>query len=111
MIIRITWLSKYHAMIDCQNKKIIFRIPHQSEFQFVGECKSTEKKSQTDCATKEVKGKKMPVWNEFSDVTEKILGLSPDRTVEFSIDIVQGATPISKAPYRMLPIELAILRE
>jgi len=32
VILGMTWLSKYHAVIDCRNKKIIFKIPHQAEF-------------------------------------------------------------------------------
>ena len=51
------------------------------------------------------------VWNEFLDVFEEISGLSPDRVVEFSIDTIPGATLISKAPYRMVLTELAILKE
>jgi len=31
--------------------------------------------------------------------------------MEFSIDIIPGTTPISKAPYQMTPTELAILKE
>jgi len=50
------------------------------------------------------------VWDEFSDVLEGITGLSPDRVVEFTIDIIAGTIPISKAPYRMTPMELAILK-
>jgi len=32
VILGMTWLSKYHAVIDCQKKKVIFKILHQSEF-------------------------------------------------------------------------------
>ena len=32
MILGMTWLSKYHAVIDCQKKKVIFRIPHNWSF-------------------------------------------------------------------------------
>ena len=28
MIIDMTLLSKYHAVIDCKNKRVVFRIPH-----------------------------------------------------------------------------------
>ena len=111
VILGMTWLSKYHAVIDCRNKKVIFRIPHQLEFQFFGERKSLRKEDQLDCATAEDKKKTMSVWNEFLDVFEEISGLPPDRVVEFSIDIFPGATLISKAPYRMAPTELAILKE
>ena len=34
VILGITWFSKYSAVIDCQDKKVTFRISHQSEFQF-----------------------------------------------------------------------------
>jgi len=43
VILGMTWLSKCHAVIDCRNKKVIFRIPHQPEFQFFGERKSLRK--------------------------------------------------------------------
>ena len=36
VVLGMTWLSKYHAVIDCRNKKVIFRIPCQPEFQFLG---------------------------------------------------------------------------
>jgi len=75
VILCMTWLSKHHAVIDCRNKKVIFRIPHQLEFQFIEECKSTGRKSQTDRDTREVKAKKIPVWDEFLNVFEEISGL------------------------------------
>jgi len=84
---------------------VIFRIPHQPKFQFIGERKSLRKEDQLDCVTAEEK-KTVSVWNEFLDVFEEISGLPPDRAVEFSIDIIPGATPISKAPYQMAPTEL-----
>ena len=53
VILGMTWLSKYYVVIDCQNKKVIFRIPHQPGFQFIGERKSLRKEDQLDCATAE----------------------------------------------------------
>ena len=102
VILGMTWLSKYHAVIDCQNKKIIFKIPHQAEFQFDGEYKSAKKKTQM--VTAEIQKKRVPVWDEFPDVFKEISGLPPDRAVEFSIDTILGTVPISKAPYRMHPL-------
>ena len=43
VILSMTSLSKYHAVIDCRNKKVIFRISHQLEFQFIGERKFLRK--------------------------------------------------------------------
>lgn len=47
------------------------------------------------------------VVGEYHDVfPEDLPGLPPDRQVEFQIDLVPGATPIAKAPYRLAPSEM-----
>ena len=49
----------------------------------------------------------VPVVSEFVDVfPEELPGLPPHREVDFSVELVPGATPISKAPYRLSPAEL-----
>nr|GFB42771.1 putative reverse transcriptase domain, aspartic peptidase domain protein [Tanacetum cinerariifolium] len=40
-----------------------------------------------------------------------ILGIPPVREVEFNIELIPGSEPISKAPYRMAPIELKELKD
>ena len=51
------------------------------------------------------------VVKEFPDVfPNEIPGMPPLREVEFCIDLTPGATPISKAPYRMAPAELKELK-
>lgn len=37
--------------------------------------------------------------------------MPPRRTIDFTIDLVAGTAPISKAPYRMAPAEMAELKE
>ena len=37
--------------------------------------------------------------------------MPPNREIEFSIDLLPGAAPISRAPYRMAPTELKELKE
>jgi hypothetical protein len=50
--------------------------------------------------------------DEFPDVfPEELPGLPPIREVDFSIDLVPGAAPISSAPYRMATAELAELKK
>jgi len=44
VILGMTWLSKYHAVIDSQNKNMMFRISHQSEFKFIGKSKASKQK-------------------------------------------------------------------
>nr|GFC40182.1 putative reverse transcriptase domain-containing protein [Tanacetum cinerariifolium] len=38
-------------------------------------------------------------------------GIPPVREVEFNIELIPGAEPISKAPYRMAPVELKELKD
>src|SRR4030095_12493773 len=49
----------------------------------------------------------IPVVCDYPDVfPDDLPGLPPERQVEFGIDLVPGATPIAKAPYRLAPSEL-----
>ncbi|GJY92447.1 putative reverse transcriptase domain-containing protein [Tanacetum coccineum] len=39
-------------------------------------------------------------------IPEDLSGIPPERQVEFRIDLIPGATPIAKAPYRLAPSEM-----
>ncbi|GJX65269.1 hypothetical protein Tco_0299612 [Tanacetum coccineum] len=53
--------------------------------------------------------------NRISQLEEILMfsrqGIPPIRDVEFNIELIPGAEPISKAPYRMAPIELKELKD
>ena len=52
------------------------------------------------------------VANEYADVfPDEVPGLPPSRDVDFTIDLIPGAGPVSMAPYRMAPVELAELKK
>ncbi|GJX55370.1 hypothetical protein Tco_0285267, partial [Tanacetum coccineum] len=54
----------------------------------------------------------LSVVREFVDVfPDELPGLPPAREIEFGIELIPGAEPISKAPYRMAPVELKELKE
>ncbi|GJU88780.1 putative reverse transcriptase domain-containing protein [Tanacetum coccineum] len=59
---------------------------------------------------RQVKGKRLedvPVVQEFPEVfPEDLPGIPPTRQVEFRIDLVPGATPVARAPYRLAPSEM-----
>ncbi|KAD6455071.1 hypothetical protein E3N88_09777 [Mikania micrantha] len=81
------WLSKHHAEIVCYEKYIRIPIKEGQELRLYGEKASRVR--------------------EFPKVfPEDINGLPPKRQVEFRIDLVPGATPVAKAPYRLAPTEL-----
>jgi hypothetical protein len=57
---------------------------------------------------------KVPLFcvQEYPDVfPEKLSGMPPDREVEFIIDLIPETTPIAKRSYRIVPAELAELKE
>ncbi|GKF16905.1 hypothetical protein Tco_0061823 [Tanacetum coccineum] len=61
----------------------------------------TEKKSN------EKRLEDIPVVREFPEVfPEDLPGLPPVRQVEFQIDLIPGAAPVARAPYRLAPLEM-----
>ena len=54
---------------------------------------------------------KYPYLKNYQDVfTEELPGLPPSRAFDFTIDLILGAEPISRAPYRMTTTELMELQ-
>nr|GFC54771.1 hypothetical protein [Tanacetum cinerariifolium] len=50
--------------------------------------------------------------SEFPDVfPDELPGIPPVREVEFNIEVIPGTEPISKATYRMAPVELKELKD
>ncbi|GJZ10519.1 hypothetical protein Tco_0545278 [Tanacetum coccineum] len=82
------WLSKYHARIICDEK--VVHIPIDAQ---VMEKKSDERRLED-----------IQVVREFLEVfPEDLPGLPPIRQVEFQIDLIPGAAPVARAPYRLAP--------
>ncbi|GJR99664.1 putative reverse transcriptase domain-containing protein [Tanacetum coccineum] len=139
VIIGMDWLAKYHAVIVCVEK--IVRIPFGYENLIVrGDGSSNKYETRLNIisctkaqeylmkgrhvflanftATKDEEKSKekrledVPVVQEFPDVfPEDLPGIPPTRQVEFRIDLVPGATPIARAPYRLAPSKMKELAE
>ncbi|GJV19571.1 putative reverse transcriptase domain-containing protein [Tanacetum coccineum] len=139
VIIGMDWLTKYQAVIDCAKK--IVRIPFGSEILiFHGDgsrnkrgtrlniisCTKTQKYLLKGChvflahiTIKETgdKSKKkqlqdVPIVKNFPKVfPEDLPGLPHTRQVEFHIDLVPGAAPVARAPYRLAPSEMKELAD
>jgi hypothetical protein len=109
------WLSKFKVLIDRAKKSLKLTTPEGKEMEFVAEPVVTvngvanhAKVNQLDAS----QGSEMPVVNEFPDVfPEELLGMPPDRDIEFVIELKPHTTPIYKTPYRMATPELAELKE
>ncbi|GKB86209.1 putative reverse transcriptase domain-containing protein [Tanacetum coccineum] len=51
--------------------------------------------------------KDVPIVRDFPEVfPEDLPGLPPARPVEFQIDLIPGAAPVARAPYRLAPSEM-----
>ncbi|GJZ51523.1 putative reverse transcriptase domain-containing protein [Tanacetum coccineum] len=85
VVIGMDWLSKYHARIICDEK--VVHIPIDGETLIIRE--------------------DILVVREFPEVfPEDLPGLPPVRQVEFQIDLIPGAAPVARAPYRLAPSEM-----
>ena len=115
MILGIDWLSQHQVMVDCRIKRVTLRTPNEDEVTFIGE-RSNHLSNVISVATARKMVRKgceaylayvidtvkawpsvsdIPSVSEFPDVfPEELSGLPPQREIEFSIDIVPGATTV-----------------
>nr|GEU54160.1 hypothetical protein [Tanacetum cinerariifolium] len=98
VIVGMDWLKTYHAMIVCDEK--IVRVLFKNETLII-RYKSKENQLED-----------VPIVRDFSEVFPKDLpGLPPNRQVEFQIDLIPGAAPVARAPYRLAPSEMKELSD
>ncbi|GJY21100.1 hypothetical protein Tco_0393666 [Tanacetum coccineum] len=97
-VIGMDWLSKYHAKILC-DEKVVY-IPIDGETLII-RAQIMKKKSD------EKRPEDISVVREFPKVfPEDLPGLPLVRQVEFQIDLIPGAAPVARAPYRLAPSEM-----
>ncbi|GJU90634.1 hypothetical protein Tco_1303057, partial [Tanacetum coccineum] len=62
---------------------------------------------ETEDKSKKKRLEDVPIVRDFPEVFPKDLsGLPPTRQVEFQIDLIPGAAPVARAPYRLAPSEM-----
>ncbi|XP_076938849.1 uncharacterized protein LOC143607199 [Bidens hawaiensis] len=131
VVLGMDWLAMNQAHILCSDNVIEIRTPNSKIIRIIGDkeaekvgiiskvkasrCLSKECLAFMAFVTKEPEPKKIeevPVVSEFKDVfPDELLGIPPDREVEFKIDLVQGTSPIAKSPYRLAPTEMKELKK
>ncbi|GJY35727.1 putative reverse transcriptase domain-containing protein [Tanacetum coccineum] len=123
--IEVVILDGHHFMQ--QEKPQEFRCNQGSETRLnIISCTRTQKYMLKGCqvflahvTTKEAEDKSeekrledVPILRDFPEVfPEDLSGLPPTRQVEFRIDLVPGAAPVARAPYRLAPSEMKELSE
>ncbi|KAJ9535195.1 hypothetical protein OSB04_un001722 [Centaurea solstitialis] len=127
IIVGMDWMSKHRATICCAEKIVALALPDGGLLEVYGDKPKRDIKIVSyikmrghlrkecvafmahviDTKAKEKQIQDIPVVREFPEVfPEELPGLPPQRQVEFHIDLVLGAGPIAKSPYRLAPSEM-----
>ncbi|GKE91017.1 hypothetical protein Tco_1572112, partial [Tanacetum coccineum] len=107
VIVGIDWLSKNKAVIVCHEKVVEIPIKEGGILQVHRERTLGATKALMNAKVNEPRINDIPVVRDFTDVfSEDLLGFPPQRQVEFRINLVPGATPVTESPYRLAPSEM-----
>ncbi|XP_052204051.1 uncharacterized protein LOC127809327 [Diospyros lotus] len=130
VILGMDFLTKYNTTLDCKAKTVYLK-SEDLNVKFQGKKKASERKwisalkaekllrqgaqGYLACvqgkSEEPLKIKEVRIVREFEDVfPEELLGLPPQREIEFSIETVPGAGPVSIPPYKMAPTKLRELK-
>lgn len=131
VILGMDWLSKYKAHLDCHRGRVQFEIGNgklvyqgvrptngsliisalQAERMLKKGCEAYLASITTVEVGPDTELEGIPIVKEYDDVFESLIGLPPDRADPFTIELEPGTKPITKAPYRMAPAEMAELKK
>ncbi|GJX43128.1 putative reverse transcriptase domain-containing protein [Tanacetum coccineum] len=138
VIVGMDWMAEHRAEVVCYEKYI--RVPYGNDMLIIqGERSGVKnksrlevissirtqgyidkgcqvflvqmmKKEETEASEKRIED--VPVVRDFPEVfPEDLPGLPPTRQVEFHIELIPGAAPVARAPYRLAPAEMKELAE
>ncbi|GKA95007.1 putative reverse transcriptase domain-containing protein [Tanacetum coccineum] len=107
MIIGMDWLSNYKAKIICHEK--VVRIPLQDGkvLRVLGERPEEKARLLMSVKVSDKKQAEIVVGRDFPEVfLDNLLGLPPLWEIEFWIELIPRAIPITNSPYRLSPAKL-----
>ncbi|GJT62929.1 putative reverse transcriptase domain-containing protein [Tanacetum coccineum] len=107
VVVGMDWLSKLRAKIVCYEKIIQIPLSNRDILEVHEEHPRGNLKLLKTMKVNKPKLKDILVVREFPGVfPEDLSGLPPSREVEFCIDLILGAMPVAKSPYRLAPTEM-----
>jgi hypothetical protein len=110
IILGTDWLTRNQAVIDIAGRAIEVHSPTYGETTLYLPAQGCTR----SCAFIIIESpvERIPVVCDYPDIfPDELLGMPPDRDIEFAIELQPGTAPISKRPYRMPPAELAELKK
>jgi hypothetical protein len=130
-LIGMDWLDQNHAILECCNKVLMFldekgnlrKVKGNPRTMIIREiyemqlrkcyrknCQIFASHMEESCKDKVPKLEDHAILEYFEDEFKKVLGLPPKRDIDFSINMMLGAAPVSKTPYRMSTPEMKELQ-
>jgi hypothetical protein len=116
VILGMDWLSSYHVSIEWFAKTVSLRVPGRTKVVVAASRGNQFAEAFLACIEELVQqdpGRLLGetrIAAENQDVFQDIPGLPPVREIELRIELQPGTVPISRAPYRMAPVELRELQ-
>eukprot|EP00253_Pinus_taeda_P022178 PITA_22178 len=133
ILIGMDWLERHWSLVDCKTKFIYYKDQNRDRKEMQGIQRPVQIRPITttqlakcirkgcqmyaiqvgfvDSKDKAATLDNIPIIREFADVfPEEIPGLPPKINIDFTIELIPGATPVSRAPYRMSVPELTELK-
>ncbi|GKD79860.1 reverse transcriptase domain-containing protein [Tanacetum coccineum] len=107
VIVGMDWLSKFKSEIVCHEKVDRIPLPNGKILRVLGEKPEEKVRYLMSTKTKEPKQKDTTVVSNFPEVfLDNLSGLLPTREFEYHIDLIPGAMPVAKSPYRLTPSKM-----
>ncbi|KAD4385652.1 hypothetical protein E3N88_25821 [Mikania micrantha] len=127
IIIGMDWLSLNRVEFICSDKLLCIPMENNEVLEIHGDqakrsvkiisCMKARKCLRKQCVAflahviqkdkKTIKIQDVPIVRDFAEVfPDDLPGLPPERAVQFRIDLMPGATPVAKSPYRLAPSEM-----
>ncbi|GKF93258.1 hypothetical protein Tco_0279977 [Tanacetum coccineum] len=101
------WLSRHKAEIVCHEKVVRIPLPHDEMLRVLGERPEEKVRHLMSAKAERQKLKDIVVVRNFSKVfPDDLSGLPPSREIEICIDLIPGAMPVVKSPYRLAPSKM-----
>ncbi|GKB31137.1 putative nucleotidyltransferase, ribonuclease H, partial [Tanacetum coccineum] len=112
VIVGMDWLSNQKAVTVCHEKIVRILVEGGKVLYVRGERNVGKPKTLMSTKANEPTLSDIPIVRDFEDVfPDDLLGLPPQRQVEFRIDLIPGAMLVAKSPYRLAPSEMQELSE